>query len=195
MSRSDGHGCTIMAACTPAKAPRSSISTLPPPPSSAGVPSTRTVSPDVVGDRGQGQAGADGGGGDDVVPAGVTDVGQRVVLGAHRHHELPVAGAGLESRRQVVHAFIHRQPARPHGLGHRVGRRRLLEAELRVAWRRWLSETSSSRLRSTTLAAAALAAEESSPAVTAGSPARHLLYDRHDVAGADRVARARRAPP
>ena len=43
--RSLGQGCTIMAACTPAKAPRSSMSTLPPPPSSAGVPRTRTLSP------------------------------------------------------------------------------------------------------------------------------------------------------
>ena len=45
VSRSDGHGWTIMAAWTPAKAPRSSIRIFPPPPSSAGVPSTRTVRP------------------------------------------------------------------------------------------------------------------------------------------------------
>ena len=42
---STGPGCTIMAACTPSNAPRSSMYTLPPPPSSAGVPNTVTVSP------------------------------------------------------------------------------------------------------------------------------------------------------
>jgi hypothetical protein len=35
---STGAGCTIMARSTPVKAPRSSISIFPPPPSSAGVP-------------------------------------------------------------------------------------------------------------------------------------------------------------
>ena len=40
-----GQGWTIMAAWTSSKAPPSSMVTLPPPPSSAGVPSTRTVSP------------------------------------------------------------------------------------------------------------------------------------------------------
>src|ERR687897_2524214 len=40
-----GEGWTIMAACAPSKAPRSSSRTLPPPPSSAGVPSTVTRSP------------------------------------------------------------------------------------------------------------------------------------------------------
>src|SRR5215207_520116 len=40
-----GEGWTIMAACAPSKAPRSSSRILPPPPSSAGVPSTVTRSP------------------------------------------------------------------------------------------------------------------------------------------------------
>ena len=42
---STGAGCTIIAACTPPKPPRSSIRIFPPPPSSAGVPSTRTDRP------------------------------------------------------------------------------------------------------------------------------------------------------
>ena len=46
---------------------------------------------ELVGHRGQRQAGPDGGGGDDVVPAGVPDVGQGVVLGADGDDELPVA--------------------------------------------------------------------------------------------------------
>ena len=45
VKRSAGQGWTIMAAWTPVKAPRSSIRILPPPPSSAGVPRTRTASP------------------------------------------------------------------------------------------------------------------------------------------------------
>src|SRR5580704_11659081 len=57
-----------------------------------------------------------------------------------------------------------------------------------VACTWWLSETSSPRLRCTAAAAAFLAGVTSGPAVTAGSPARHLLYDRHDVAGSHRVA-------
>src|SRR5829696_7398490 len=40
-----GEGWTIMAACAPSKAPRWSSRTLPPPPSSAGVPSTVTLMP------------------------------------------------------------------------------------------------------------------------------------------------------
>src|SRR5436309_1853197 len=42
---STGAGCTIIAACTPMKAPRSRRRILPPPPSAAGVPMTRTVRP------------------------------------------------------------------------------------------------------------------------------------------------------
>src|SRR6266540_923114 len=44
-TRSNGDGCTIMAACAPANAPCSSRMILPPPPSSAGVPSTVTSTP------------------------------------------------------------------------------------------------------------------------------------------------------
>ncbi len=43
--RSAPQGWTIIAASTPSKAPRSPISTLPPPPSSAGVPSTTSRPP------------------------------------------------------------------------------------------------------------------------------------------------------
>ena len=45
MSSSSGNGWTIIAACTPSKAPCSSSRTFPPPASSAGVPTSRTVSP------------------------------------------------------------------------------------------------------------------------------------------------------
>ena len=70
----------------PSKAPRSSSSTLPPPPSSAGVPSTMTVSPRSSATSARARPAPDGGGGDDVVAAGVADPGQGVVLGADGHH-------------------------------------------------------------------------------------------------------------
>ena len=58
----------------------------------------------VVGHLGQGQAGTDGGGGDDVVAAGVADAGQGVVLGADGDGERPRAGGGHEGGGQVAHA-------------------------------------------------------------------------------------------
>ena len=91
MRRSVGQGCTIMAAWTPAKAPRSSMSTLPPPPSSAGRAEDAHGQSELVGHGRQGEPGADGGRRDDVVAAGVAHAGQRVVFGAHRHHQLAVA--------------------------------------------------------------------------------------------------------
>ena len=66
--------------------------------------------PELVGHGGQGQPGPDRGGGDDVVTAGVADVGQGVVFGAHGHDELAVTSPGLERRRQVVDAFVHWSP-------------------------------------------------------------------------------------
>ena len=151
VSRSVGQGWTIMAAWTPSKAPRSSIRILPPPPSSAGVPSTRTVSPMSSATAASARPGADGGGGDDVVPAGVADVGQGVVLGAHRHHELAVAGARLERGRQVVHALVDFEPPASQRPGHRPRRARSPRSRARVSkWTEWLSATSSPRCRSTT---------------------------------------------
>ena len=90
-----------MAAWTPSNTPRSSMRILPPPPSSAGVPSTRTVMPRSSATRGQAQAGADRRGGDDVVAAGMADAGQGVVLGADRHHQRPGPGLGAEGGGQV----------------------------------------------------------------------------------------------
>jgi hypothetical protein len=49
--------------------------------------------PDVVRDRGQREPGANGGSGNDVVAAGVTDLRQRVVLRAHGDDELTRARA------------------------------------------------------------------------------------------------------
>ena len=70
---SSGAGCTIIAAWTPSNAPRSSRSTLPPPPSSAGVPITVTREAEIVDERREREPGADRGRRDDVVPARVPD--------------------------------------------------------------------------------------------------------------------------
>ena len=71
--RSAPAGCTIIAASTPSNAPRSAMRTLPPPPSSAGVPRITHPAAELVGQRGGGEPGAEPGGGDDVVAAGVAD--------------------------------------------------------------------------------------------------------------------------
>ena len=57
---------------------------LPPPPSSAGVPISSTCPPSSAADPGQRQERAHGAGRDQVVAAGVADLGQRVVLGEDR---------------------------------------------------------------------------------------------------------------
>ena len=85
---------------------------------------------DVVGDRGQGQPRADGRGRDDVVPAGVAHVGQSVVLGADRHHELARPDVGLEGRGEFVDPLVDLEPARPQRLRHGLRRRGLVVAEL-----------------------------------------------------------------
>ena len=63
--------------------------------------------PEVVRHGGQRQPGPDSRGGNDVVPARVPDVGQRVILGAHGHDQLSVTTPGLECGRQVVDALAH----------------------------------------------------------------------------------------
>jgi hypothetical protein len=55
---------------------------------------------DLVGHGGQGQPGPHRARRDDVVPAGVAHVGQRVVLGAHGDDQLAVTGPGLERGRE-----------------------------------------------------------------------------------------------
>ena len=82
-----------MAAWTPSKAPRSEHQDL-----AAAALLGRGAEhphrePDVVRHRGEGQTRTDSGGRNDVVPAGMTDGGQRVVFGAEGHHELALAGA------------------------------------------------------------------------------------------------------
>ena len=109
--RSTGQGWTIMAAWTPSKAPRSSMRILPPPPSSAGVPRTRTFRPIWSATAARAKPGPHRARGDDVVAAGVPDVGQRVVLGADRDDQLAVARPGLECGGDVVDALG--RPSRP----------------------------------------------------------------------------------
>ena len=77
-------GCIIIAASTPSNAPSRAISSLPQPRSSAGVPSTRTRPGSARAQRRERDPRADARGRDQVVAAGVADLGQRVVLGEHR---------------------------------------------------------------------------------------------------------------
>jgi len=79
-------GCIIRAKSTPSKAPRSTMKTLPPPPSSAGVPMTCTSPP--VSSRTEASA-SPAPTLDDVVPAGVPQAGQGVHLAEERHRRTP----------------------------------------------------------------------------------------------------------
>ena len=148
-----------MAAWTPAKAPRSSIRILPPPPSSAGVPRTRTASPmsSATAERAR--------------PA-PTAVAAMMLC--------PQAWPRSGSASYSAQTAITRSPP-PDRDSSAVGRSytpsatsrppaRIVSATARaetvspkhssgVWWRKWLSETSSSRCSSTTAAAASLADE------------------------------------
>ena len=63
------------------------------------MPSRRHAHADLVGDRGQAERGAERRTRDDVVTAGVTDLGQRVELGAE--DDVQVAGALRGAKRGV----------------------------------------------------------------------------------------------
>ena len=108
-SMSKGAGCTIMAACMPAKPPRSSrrIFPLALPTSSAGVPITVTVRPDFVGDFGRGERCAYRRCGDDVVAAGVADARQGIVFGADADVQRAGSGTGAERGGQLADALLH----------------------------------------------------------------------------------------
>ncbi|WP_371801297.1 hypothetical protein OHA38_37365 [Streptomyces sp. NBC_01732] len=62
---------------------------------------------EFVGDRGQRDRRARTGGADDVVPAGMADLGQRVVLRAHPDRQVTTAVLGGQRRRQIAHRAIH----------------------------------------------------------------------------------------
>ena len=88
---------------------------------------------EVVGQGGQSQAGADRRRGDDVVPAGVTDAGEGVVLGADGDGQRPAAGGGDEGRRQVgTRPMSTVNPPALKGLGDPRDRLLLLEGQLGI---------------------------------------------------------------
>ena len=88
--------------------------------------------PGLIGDRGEGEPGADRRRRDDVVPAGVPDTGQRVVLRAHHDVRTGSAGARRERRRQAVGAPLDAQPARLEQVGAPARRADLVVRQLRV---------------------------------------------------------------
>ena len=61
----------------------------------------------IVGEFGQRLAGAHGGTGDDVMPTGMADPGERVVLGTDAQMKRPGARFGDERRLQSGHAKFH----------------------------------------------------------------------------------------
>ena len=114
--RSVGQGCTIIAAWTPSKAPRSSMRTLPPPPSSAGVPSTRTVRPRSSATEASARPAPTAVAAMMLWPQAWPISGSASYSAHTATTRSPVPAAGLERGRQVVDALVGprgRRPAAP----------------------------------------------------------------------------------
>ena len=85
-----------------------------------------------LGDRGGGEAGAESGGGDDVVATGMADAGEGVVFAADGDRRTGGSHAGIECRRHVVGALIDRDPLVGEHAGEQLVGEVLLEVELGV---------------------------------------------------------------
>ena len=143
MPRLGRHTCVpqrpwiIMAASTSLKTPASMSLTLPAPPSSAGVPITWMRPANGTRPRAAAMAAPRAGarGGDHVVPAGVPDVGQGVVLRHDRNgRPRPAAFYGRPERRgQAADTALDAGALLLEEVAEPPRRLLLLEAELRVA--------------------------------------------------------------
>ena len=80
----------------------------------------------------QGKGGGDGGARDQVVPAGVPDVGERIVFHAQCDRQVAAAGARGERRGQAAGAAFHLEAAVGQQRRCRFGRADLLEGDLLV---------------------------------------------------------------
>lgn len=85
---------------------------------------------ELVGLCGQGQGGPDCSAGDDVVTAGVPDLGKGVVLADDADHELTGAETGPKRRGQLPDTAFHLQPRLGQQISDGRGRETLLEPEL-----------------------------------------------------------------
>ncbi len=105
---------------------------MPPPPSSAGVPITVTVSPRSSTSGASARPGADRGRGDDVVTARVTDPGERVVLRADREMQRPISEPTREGGREFADTRFDRESGIGEQTGRPCARPLLLELQLGV---------------------------------------------------------------
>jgi len=99
-------------------------------------------------------------GGDDVVPAGVADAGQRVVLSADRQHQVAMATARREGGGKLAHTLVDVEAVLLKGAGQERRRVVLLERRLGVgvdgmADGPYLARAASSDVRVASLAEAA----------------------------------------
>ena len=132
--RSVVEGWIIIAASTPSKAPSRAISSLPPKRSSAG----RAQIAHPPGERavqfGKRQRGAEAGGGDDVVAAGMADAGQGVVFGEDGDRRTAILSELRRiGGRQAECFFLRGEPVTLHGPDEVAGRLELLERQFGFA--------------------------------------------------------------
>src|SRR5579875_696899 len=180
LSRSFGQGWTIMARWASSKAPRSSMSTLPPPPSSAGVPSTSTVTPSSSATSASASAAPTEDAPMMLWPQAWPTSGSA----SYSAHRATTRGPSPKRAEKAVSSWqIPRSTAIPDADRTSVSwstAKRSSKASSGRAWMAWLSVTSRSRCRSSAWRARALR----SPAVLATEPG--LLDDRDHVTPADR---------
>jgi hypothetical protein len=87
---------------------------------------------DVIRDPGEGYTRARRGRGDNVVAAGMTDSGQRVVLGANGYVQRTAAGPSYESGRKVCDSAFHLEPGIAHHFAHPGACELLFKAQFRM---------------------------------------------------------------
>ena len=153
--------------------------TLPPPPSSAGVPITCSVMPRSSTSGASASPAPTAAGRDDVVTARVTDHRKRVVLGADREVERSAPDLARERGRQIADA--HARPARPASVS--APAVHALDCSSSnfssgCAWMRWLSATSESRWRVDRRPSGSLGVSRCSPSPVASHRARRRRNDR-----------------
>src|SRR5215217_2642180 len=178
-----GEGWTIMAACAPSKAPRCSSRILPPPPSSAGVPSTVTLRPASSATRARASPAPAAMAAITLCPQAWPTAGRA----SYSAHTITCSGPDpARAANAVGSSPTPRSTSRPapSSSSHSQAQARSSSnPSSGLAWMRWLSATSSSLACSTRSRAASLAsATFGPPLVDQGlDPVQHPLQPEGEV--------------